>query len=352
MERVSPARRGARARRKRTCWASSPERASAVARERATRASHLAQRGPGLARGNTALHRRKAASRSCSALPKCMYQLPPARRGARAQQAHVLRLLPRASQRSGAQAHYTRKFSRAVQGRAGTWEHGLAPKERRLLARAVPFHSACSDCRQRGAARARVGSAEAGPRPEREQAQWRASALHAQATSGSEGQGWHAGASAGAEGSAASRSCSAFPWCMERVSPARRGARSRRKRRCWASSQREQAQWRASALHDQTTSRNEGQGRHVRAWQCTEDDGSSVVQCPSEVHESIAASAARRARATSARAAPPPQREPAQWRATALHAQATSRSGWQGWHVEAWTGAEGTAASRSCSALP
>ena len=143
---------------------------------------------------------------------------------------------PQRERAQGAQARYTRKPPRAVRGRAGTWEHGLAPKERRLLARAVPFHGAWSECRQRGAARARVGSARAGPRPQRERAQWRASALHAQATSRSEGQGWHVGARAGAEGTAASRSCSALSRCMKQVSPARRGARARRKRTCWASS--------------------------------------------------------------------------------------------------------------------
>ena len=133
---------------------------------------------------------------------------------------------------------------------------------------------------RRGAAR--VGSARAGPRPQRERAQWRASALHAQATSRSEGQGWHVGARAGAEGTAASRSCSALPWCVDRVSPARRGARARRKRTCWASS---------------------------------------------------------------------PERASAETRKRATRASHLASEG-QGWHVGARAGAEGTAASRSCSALP
>jgi len=132
----------------------------------------------------------------------------------------------RESERKDAQARYTRKPPREVRGRTGTWEHGLAPKERRLLARAVPFHEAWRKYRQRGAARTRAGSACAGPRPQRERAQRRASALHAQATSRSEGQGWHVGARAGVEGTAASRSCSALPQCVEQVSPARRGARA------------------------------------------------------------------------------------------------------------------------------
>ena len=126
MDRVPAAWRGADSRRKRTCWASSPERASAVARKRSTRASHHAQREGDLARGST----------------------------------------------------------------------GLTPMELRLFARAVPFHGAWIGYRQRGAARARVGSARAWPRPQRERAQRRASALHAQATSRSEREGWHAGAQA------------------------------------------------------------------------------------------------------------------------------------------------------------
>ena len=52
-----------------------------------------------------------------------------AARRARASEAHVLRLLPRESERSGAQARYTRKPPHQVRARAGTWEHGLAPKK-------------------------------------------------------------------------------------------------------------------------------------------------------------------------------------------------------------------------------
>ena len=77
--------RGAvRARNKHACLASSPERANAVARKRATRVSHPTKCGPELARASTALHRRKVASRSCGVLPWCMKRLSPARRGASA----------------------------------------------------------------------------------------------------------------------------------------------------------------------------------------------------------------------------------------------------------------------------
>ena len=102
-----------------------------------------------------------------------------AARRARASEAHVLGLVPRESERRGAQARYTRKPPREVRGRAGTWEHGLAPKERRLLARAVPFHSAWSECRQRGAARARRKRTCWASSPERASAEARKRATRA-----------------------------------------------------------------------------------------------------------------------------------------------------------------------------
>ena len=156
MGRVPPAWRGARARRKRTCWASSPERASAEASKRVPRASHLAQCRAGLSRGSTGWRRIDG---GCSLVqcPSTVHgtSAASAARHARASEANVLGLVPRESERRGAQARYTRKPPRAVRGRAGTWKHGLVPKERRLLARAVPFQSAWSLYRQRGAARAR-----------------------------------------------------------------------------------------------------------------------------------------------------------------------------------------------------
>ena len=114
-----------------------------------------------------------------------MERFPPARRCARAQQARVLRLLPRESQRSGAQAHYTRKPPHEVRARAGTWEHGLAPKEGGCSLVRCPSVAH----RKSAASAARCAcatSARAAPLPQRELAQWRASALHAQATSRNE----------------------------------------------------------------------------------------------------------------------------------------------------------------------
>ena len=63
--------------------------------------------------------------------------------------------------------------------------------------------------------------------------------------------------------------------------------------------------------------------------------GLPLVQCNPIGHRATTASAARRARAASARAAPPPHGQAAQWRTPALHAQAGSRSGRRSWHVGA-----------------
>ena len=49
-----------------------------------------------------------------------MERFSPARRGVRAQQAHVLRLLSRESQRSGAQARYLRNPPHEVMAMAST----------------------------------------------------------------------------------------------------------------------------------------------------------------------------------------------------------------------------------------
>ena len=193
-----------------------------------------------------------------------MEQLPPARRGTRVQQARLLRLLPRESQCSGVQAHYTCKPPHEVRASAGTWEHGLAPKQERLLARAVTFHDAWSGCRQCGAARACSKRACCASSPER------------------------------ASGVARKRTTRASH-------PTKCGPELTRG---------------STALP-----RRKG--------------GFSLAQCPIMVHGAIPAGATRQARATTARAAPPPQREPAQWCASALHTQATSRSKGSGWHVAA-----------------
>ena len=159
---------------------------------------------------------------------------------------------------------------------------GLAPMERRPSARAVPFHAAWTDGRKLGAARARGGSARAKPRPKRERSQWRASVLHALATS-----------------------------------------------------------------------RGEKQGRHVRARAGRQRNGGLLlVQCPSMVHGPSVANLARRARATEAHVLGlvPRQRERSGAQARYTRKPPRAVRGMAGtW--EHGPGAEGTAASRSCSAL-
>ena len=320
--------------------------------------------------------------------------------------ARVLRLLPRESQRSGAQARFTRKPPHEVRIRAGTWDHGLAPKkggfslvqcsfivhvaiaasaarrarvasaraapppqrepaqwrasalhaqatprsagqswhvrsrpcteEGRLLARAVSFHGVWSECRQRGAARARVGSARAAPPPNRERAQWRASALRTQATSPSKGQGWHGGARPCIEGgrllACAVPFHGAWSGCRQRGTARARVGSARAR----TPPNRERAQWRASALRTQATSPSEGQGWHMGALPCTEGGRLLARAVPFHgVWSECRQRGAARARVGSAHAGPPPNRERAQWRASALHAQATTPSEDKGWHVGA-----------------
>ena len=94
---------GTRARRKRACCASSRERESAHGWRRSdlrTHASQLLVWSSRLARRSTAAHRARRPSRWRSRLPKGMGRLQPARRGARASQARVLRFLPRERERA------------------------------------------------------------------------------------------------------------------------------------------------------------------------------------------------------------------------------------------------------------
>ena len=224
----------ARARRKRTCWASSPERASAETRKALH--AQATREEAGLARGSTGWRRRNGGFSlvQCPFMVRAVSVASAARR-ARASEAHVLGLVPRESERRDTQARYTRKPPRAVRGKAGTWKHGLAPKERRLLARAVPFHGACSECRQRGAARARVGSARAGPRPQSASAgdaQARYTRRPPRAVRGRAGT-WKHGL-APKERRLLARAVPFHGACSE--CRQRSAARARRKRTCWASS--------------------------------------------------------------------------------------------------------------------
>ena len=114
----------------------------------------------------------------------------PTRRNARARQAPVLRLFPRERQHSGAQARYTCKAAHEVNTAADMWEHGIAPKKG--APSLVQYSSIGHGATTAGAAqRASVAIARIAPPPQRDAAQWRRSALHAQAGSRSGRSGWH-----------------------------------------------------------------------------------------------------------------------------------------------------------------
>ena len=166
-----------------------------------------------------------------------MEQEPPAQRGVRTSEARVLRLLPRESERSGAQVRCTRKPPREVRASAATWEHGLTQQKGRLLAPAVPFQSAWIECRQRGAARARRKCACCAFSQERERARVCAffTCAHAQVSCSFGGRGSHVGARPCAEGDG--RPAGAVGFRSARSESRQRGAaRTLRKRACCASS--------------------------------------------------------------------------------------------------------------------
>ena len=176
----------------------------------------------------------------------------------------------------------------------------------------MPFHCVWTECRQRGAARARRKRPCWASPPERASERRRAQARYTRKPPrpmrGRAGT-WEQGP--GADGTAASRSCSALPLRMDRVSPARRGARAAEAPVLGlAPRESERAQESASALHAQATTRNEREGWYVGAgaWR-RRNGGLSLVQCPSIAYGPSVASAARRARGGSARAGPRPQRE-------------------------------------------
>ena len=199
----------------------------------------------------------------------------------------------------------------------------------------MPFYNARNDCRQSGAARARATSARAAPPRKREPVQWRTSALLS--TRASHPTKCEPGLVRGSTALHRRRTASRFvvPFCGARNDCRKRGAAraSATSARAAPPPQREPAQWRPSAQARYTRKPPHEVRAMAGTWEhglAPKKGGFSLVQCPSMVHGTIAASAARRARATSARATPPPQREPAQWRASALHAPATSRSDGQG----------------------
>ena len=242
--------------------------------------------------------------------------MPPAWRGARAQQARVLGLFLTESKRSGAQAHCTRRLPHEARARAGTWEHGLVPK-RGGFSLVQCLSEAYGASAASAARRVRASKAHMLRLLPRESERSGAQAPHAQATSTSEGQGWHVGARPCTEGGRLlARAVPFRNACSE--SDQRGAARARIKRACCASSQQRVS---AVARYTRYTRKPPHQVRaRAGTWEhglAPKKGGFSLVQCHSIAHGANATSVARRARATSARAGPLPNREQAQWRTSA-----------------------------------
>ena len=259
-----------------------------------------------------------------------------AARRVRASKAHMLRLLPRESERSGAQAPHAQATSTS-EGQG--WHVGARPctEGGRLLARAVPFRNACSESDQRGAARARIKRACCASSQQRVSAVARYTRYtrkpphQVRARAGT----WEHGL-APKKGGFSLVQCHSIAHGANATSVARRARAT--SARAGPHPTREQAQWRTStsALHAQTTPRSAGQSLHVGARPCTEERRLLACAAPLQSARSKCRQrGAARTRVGGAHAAPPSQRERAQWRACALHAQATSPSEGQGWHMGA-----------------
>ena len=86
--------------------------------------------------------------------------------------------------------------------------------------------------------------------------------------------------------------------------------------------ERQPAQWRVRTCHAKVGCGLEAAAGTSLQGLATKERGVSPVQCPFTVPETVATSATWRARTTSSRAAPPPERQPAQWRVRTCHAKA------------------------------
>ena len=119
----------------------------------------------------------------------------------------------------------------------------------------------------------------------------------------------------------ASHRCSARPWCVGRLQPARHGARAATLR-ISPPPKRQPPQWRSFACHTNADCALEVTARTSRHGLASIGRCLSPVQCPFIVRKSIATSATRRARTASLRVLPPPDRQPAQWHLRACHVNA------------------------------
>ena len=239
----------------------------------------------------------------------------PARYGARASQARVVRLLPRESERSGARACAPRKSRLCVGGRS--WQ--VAPRSctegDRPVAGAVPFHRIHADYNQRGTARANRKLLCCACSPETASAVARSCVRRAKAGCVFEASaGRHVAARACAEGERPLAGAVLFPKGTDRRQSARHGARVTGSRTALLLKESERSGALACAPHE---SRVCVGGRFSASHQslAPKERGLSPVQCSFLTRRPTTASTAWCARVASSRAAPPLQRERAQWRA-------------------------------------
>ena len=204
-------------------------------RQRAQARALRVARGAGLAlevAAGTSHHGRAPEERGLSPA-QCPFEATgrpqPARHGARAQQARVLRLLPRDSERSARAARVTRGAGLALEAAAGTSHHGRAPKREASRRRSVLSYEH-EPTTTSAARRARAASSSAAPPPKRQRAprrlrvRTRQPAWQLEAAAGASHHGAHA------EGERPLDRRSALLTGIGRPQPARHGARAQQAR--------------------------------------------------------------------------------------------------------------------------
>ena len=206
---------------------------------------------------------------------------------------------------------------------ARTSHHGLAPKERGLPSVQGPSRSEQDDRSQRSTASARAASSYVLRPPERQPAQWRSFASHANAGCALEGTARtsHHGLAPKERGLPPVQCHSVARGPI--VASAARRARA-------ASSgvlpppEKQPAQWRLRVGHAKAGCALEVIACKSHHGCAPQERGLPLAQCPAILRRTIATSAAQRARASSSRVLPPPESQPAQWRLRTCHANSGS----------------------------
>ena len=191
---------------------------------------------------------------------------------------------------------------------------GPCTKQNRLLAGAVPFHKAWPDYNQRGAAHARCKRACCASSRERASAVAR-SRVHTRASRMPVGgRDWHVGARPCTEGERPLAGAVLFQKDGVTTTSAARRAHTASARAA-PPPERERAQWRDRVwAHAQAGCSLKVAADTSEHGLAPKERGSLLVQWSFLGYGPTTTSAARRARAASVRAAPPPERERAQWR--------------------------------------